>query len=70
MSVGLWLVGIKFPGAAELPLLSALFVCEGPPVDPLHCAWPEDGVCGGMRYRVLFQRLMKDNKVGNESLYL
>lgn len=34
-------------GAVELLLLSALFVREGYPDDPLHGAGPEDGVCGG-----------------------
>ena len=34
-------------GAAELLLLSALFLREGYPNDPLHGARPEDGVCGG-----------------------
>lgn len=33
-------------GAAELLLLSALFVREGYSDDPVHGAGPEDGVCG------------------------
>ncbi len=34
-------------GAAELLLLSALFLHQGYPDDLLYCAGEEDGVCGG-----------------------
>ena len=34
-------------GAAQLLLLSALFVCEGHPDDFLHGTGPEDEVRGG-----------------------
>ena len=45
-------------GTAELLLLSALFVCEGHPDDPLYGAGEEEGVCGGENIKAQDERFI------------